>query len=325
MDELEKEIYSLDLAIEKANKKSDDLSKLIAKTELEIETVNLKNSKLAKNHGTLAEPFIYKIRNEKNVELRQWTNYKIASAIYDWFLNTLVVVDVKGIVMPINGFDDLGRINSLLPYFDAHIKSLTYEPVVSSEEIDKIYSETRYGDKKEIIELMKFTKSNIGRQSTISHIVTTRGNIYQLNFKESKLTINKLMTEHHDGTIHQLVEESDGTHRLIELISVLVKTDADKVYVIDELDRRLHPLITRNFIDMYYKLGLDNTQLIITTHETRIASTEIFRMDEINLVSRDENYCTVVKRANEVVKDRDKRLDELYLNNLLGGTPQIKD
>lgn len=323
LKELEKEIVDLEKVINDSNKDSEKLSKKVSELEESIMINDAKMSKITKNDVSSNKPFIYRIRNEKNVDMENWRNYKIASAIYDWFLNTLVLVDVKGTVMPINGFDDLGKINSLLPYFDAHIKGLTFAPVDSQKEIDDIYYETKYGNGKDITELLEFTKSNIGRQSIISHIITTRNNIYQLNYNESRLTINRLMTIHHDGTVHQLIEESDGTHRLIELISVLIKTDGEKVYVIDELDRRLHTLITKNFIDMYYKLGLDNTQLIITTHETRLATTEMFRMDEINLVGHDENFCTVVKRANEVVKDRDKRLDEMYLNNLLGGTPQI--
>ena len=319
LKELEKEIADLEKTINDLNSISDVQLKERSELEISIEVINARMSNDVFNNKS----FIYRIRNEKNVDMGNWRNYKIANAIYDWFLNTLVLVDVKGIVMPINGFDNLEKINSLLPYFDAHIRGLTFAPVDSQKEIDDIYSEIKYGNGKDIGELLKFIKSNVGSQSVISHIVTTRNNIYQLNYNESRLTINRLMTIHHDGSVHQLVEESDGTHRLIELISVLIKTDGKKVYVIDELDRRLHTLITKNFIDMYYKLNSDNTQLIITTHETRLATTEMFRMDEINLVGHDENYCTVVKRANDVVKDRDKRLDEMYLNNLLGGTPQI--
>ncbi len=299
----------------------------IKKIEIEISADKLRNTRTFREipmvFDLISESVLYR-RSRGRQSTIDWRGVKVANEIHDWFLNTLVLVSIKGKVTPSNCFDDLKRINDLLPMFDAHIKGLIFEPVVKSNEVEDMFDETSIGRS---YNLFEFMGTNTGRQSSITKIVNSNNNIFQLNFRESKIFANKLKTIHFDDTIHELIEESDGTRRLIELISILVETEAQKVYVIDELDRRLHPLITKNFIEMYHQLkqSLENTQLIITTHETRLISTEIFRMDEINFVERDENYSTVVRRASDVVVDKDKKLDELYLNRVLGGVPIITD
>ena len=94
-------------------------------------------------------------------------------------------------------------------------------------------------------------------------------------------------------------------------------------FIIDELDRRMHPLLTLNFVESFYNLYSDRIQMIITTHETRLVTTDLFRLDEINFVERDEDYNTVVFRAKDVIKDQNKRLDEMYLEDKLWGVPHI--
>lgn len=47
-------------------------------------------------------------------------------------------------------------------------------------------------------------------------------------------------------------EESDGTQRLLDLLDILITPDRDSVFVIDELDRSLHPQLTYRFALKYF-------------------------------------------------------------------------
>ena len=51
-----------------------------------------------------------------------------------------------------------------------------------------------------------------------------------------------------------LSEESDGTVRILDLLEILLAKEG-KTYVIDELDRCLHPSLSYKFIDTYLQLA----------------------------------------------------------------------
>ncbi|MBR4226980.1 MAG: ATP-binding protein [Candidatus Methanomethylophilaceae archaeon] len=251
----------------------------------------------------------------------EWIENCIKNDVYEWFSDTLVLVDIKDRVLPIGGFDCLERINGLLPLFDAKIKGLTYKEIKNDDDIGEI---VRRIDRNTLLSLFNCVKAIEGFGSSLTKIVAGGNDLYELNYEESRFRIKKLMSVHKDGSVHEMIEESDGTRRLIELASVLVDPDHEKVYLIDELDRKLHPLITMNFVSSFYQMRSSKIQLILTTHETRLATTDTFRLDEINLVDRDE-HGTRVTRVKDAVKDYSKPLDEMYLEGLLmGGIPRIE-
>lgn len=76
---------------------------------------------------------------------------------------------------------------------------------------------------------------------------------------------------YHEGTEEPfyMYEESDGTKKIFKLLEILFQEDDDIIYVVDEIDRCLHPLLTYNFINAFLEKALTtNCQLIVTTHES---------------------------------------------------------
>ena len=60
------------------------------------------------------------------------------------------------------------------------------------------------------------------------------------------------MFRHEDN--HELFEygeESDGTQKLIELVEIILN-DEEKTFIIDELDRSLHPQMTKKFVETFF-------------------------------------------------------------------------
>ena len=91
--------------------------------------------------------------------------------------------------------------------------------------------------------------------------------------------------------IFEMFEESDGTSRLFDFIPMLIDMRAnDAVYVIDEVDRSLHPMLTLKLLEMYNSLLRSDSQmqLICTTHESNLLSTAPIRQDEIWFVEKDK-------------------------------------
>ncbi|HXH99150.1 MAG TPA: ATP-binding protein [Sphingobacteriaceae bacterium] len=84
--------------------------------------------------------------------------------------------------------------------------------------------------------------------------------------------------------------ESQGTNKIIDLSGPIFDTLAlGKLLVIDELDAKLHPLITTHIVNLFNdpKKNFNNAQLLFATHDTNLLSSELFRRDQIWFTEKD--------------------------------------
>ena len=97
----------------------------------------------------------------------------------------------------------------------------------------------------------------------------------------------------------------------------------EKVFVIDEMERSLHPALMRKLMDLFFKYANDiSTQLIFTTHESTLMDQDILRRDEIWLMEKTKAGVSSFKRLDEKFNLRfDKELEKDYLKGLFGATP----
>ena len=122
--------------------------------------------------------------------------------------------------------------------------------------------------------------------------------------------------------IFEMYEESDGTSRLLDFIPMLIDMRAnDAVYIIDEVDRSLHPMLTLKLLEIYNSLlGTDsNMQLICTTHESNLLSTAPIRQDEVWFVEKDKTGASHLSSLCEY-KPREN-VQKGYLNGRYGAIP----
>jgi uncharacterized protein len=86
-------------------------------------------------------------------------------------------------------------------------------------------------------------------------------------------------------------EESFGTQKYFSIAGYVLDTlTQGGVLFIDELDARLHPLLSL-LIVQFFNNDIDNSinsQLIFTTHNTNLLSAKILRRDQIYLINKDE-------------------------------------
>ena len=75
-------------------------------------------------------------------------------------------------------------------------------------------------------------------------------------------------------------------------MDMLLNKREDVLYVVDELERSLHPKLTERFLQLFMQLHDEQRmQLLFTTHESSIMDQAIFRRDEIWFVERNAEKC----------------------------------
>jgi len=129
-----------------------------------------------------------------------------------------------------------------------------------------------------------------------------------------------------DGSerIFNITEESDGTIRLLDFIPMLIDMRTnDAVYLIDEVDRSMHPMMTVMLIELYNKILSDrkncNLQLICTTHESTLLSETQVRNDEVWFVEKDKHGASHMTSLVEYKPRQDVRRG--YLLGRYGAIP----
>jgi len=151
--------------------------------------------------------------------------------------------------------------------------------------------------------------------------------------KDGTLVAKKLVTYHakSDGTEEkfEMRQESDGSKRLIDILPAFLDMSTgktNKVYIVDELDRSLHTLLTRNLLELYLSTCSANSraQLLFTTHDVLLMDQQLFRRDEMWVTERAADGVTNLQSFSEYKDVRaDKNIRKSYLQGRLGGIPRI--
>ena len=122
--------------------------------------------------------------------------------------------------------------------------------------------------------------------------------------------------------------ESEGTQKITELLGLIFITlSSGRLLVIDELDAKLHPLLTRAIIQLFTcpKINQHGAQLVFTTHDTNQLHLDYVRRDEIWFTEKSPVEATKLYSHIEF-KDFDPSMDitEQYVNGRYGAIPRIK-
>lgn len=122
-------------------------------------------------------------------------------------------------------------------------------------------------------------------------------------------------------------EESDGTQKFFGLLGpwldVLKK---GYVLVVDELDIRLHTLLTKKLITLFHnpEINKKNAQLIFTTHDTNLLDQDLFRRDQIWFTEKREDKSTELYSLDDFSVRKDAKIEKGYLQGKYGAIPYIK-
>lgn len=243
--------------------------------------------------------------------------------IYDWFKNTLVLIAPNSTYSSYDQFMQEGMLlynsmNNALVELDTGITSLGEEKIPIENFPQTI--------RNKILE-------NLPDGSSVNLHLSDPENRFVITKKNGVLSAKKLIAYHKtiDGkkVKFEFGQESAGTLRIIDILPAffaLCTPKSPKIFIIDELDRCLHTLLTRALLESFLSTCTQEgrSQLLFTTHDALLIDQQLFRRDEIWVTERNSNGGTSLFSFGEYKNIRfDKDIRKSYLRGHLGGIPKI--
>lgn len=127
--------------------------------------------------------------------------------------------------------------------------------------------------------------------------------------------------------------ESEGTKKIIDLSGPIFDTLLlGNTLIIDELDSKLHPLITIRIVKLFNdpESNPNNAQLIFATHDTHLLGSDLFRRDQVWFTEKDElDQTDLYSLYDFILPDgskvrNDSNLEKNYIRGRYGAIPFIK-
>jgi hypothetical protein len=142
------------------------------------------------------------------------------------------------------------------------------------------------------------------------------------------LTIHKKYDQHNKHIGHEHFsfseEESLGTQKYFSLSGyILDALTQGGILVIDELDARLHPLVSTLIVQFFNSLkdNVTNAQLIFSTNNTNLLSDKIFRRDQVFFIEKNQFGSSTLINLLEKGARNDASFEKDYLNGEYNAVP----
>lgn len=258
-------------------------------------------------------------RNKKYSEDSKLVFFK---EVYSWLSQNIIIVKPNTSFDNFQYYSDetsLELINKLIKTFDTGIDK------VRVEKTD--FEEFRKALPAKVFDLvMKDIRNKMAHKSLYSSArmtMRTDKSFFTVTLDDDEPIVSTLKLYHGKSFYDfNFDEESDGTRRIFDLLDMLLNKNDDIIYVVDELERSLHPKLTEHFLELFMNFHKGHkTQLLFTTHEASIMEQKLFRRDEIWFVERDGNNTSNVYSLDKFKERYDKTLSKAYLEGRYGAIP----
>ncbi|NEX12763.1 MAG: abortive phage resistance protein [Prosthecochloris sp.] len=271
--------------------------------------------------------FAFKGTRDNQLFLTNSVSQKVETfrPVYDWFNTCLELVAPDSRFEPFEQFLDqdnalYNRMNTLLPMLDTGIAHL------GAEEIP--FENIPFPDS-----LKKLLQEEVSESRSVRVVSDPYSDRFVISRRQGELIAKKLVTYHtrEDGSESkfELHQEADGSQRVIDVLPAFLDITAErskKVFIIDELDRSLHTLLTRRLLESY----LDScsahcrSQLLFTTHDVLLMDQHLLRRDEMWIAEREQNGASTLRSFSDYKDVRfDKDIRKSYLQGRMGGIPRM--
>jgi AAA15 family ATPase/GTPase len=255
----------------------------------------------------------------------------ILSVVYDWITKNLDVfypeqpLGNASFLASSTSFDEISK---LLKAFGTGIVKVKPVPVPLEKTFGQMPPEVRAILLKQIegnVQAARIKAAAKKKKFEWTGMIRDKNDIFLLKTEnEHELAAYSIEFEHpfRDGIVpFKIADESDGTARLFDLLEILV-SKAEKTYVIDELDRCLHPSLTYQFVKTFFESVKNrHVQLVVTTHESRLMDFDLLRRDEIWFVDKRKTGESDMYSLEEYNTRFDQKVDKAYLEGRYGGVP----
>lgn len=258
------------------------------------------------------------------------SDIKIYRRVYNWFKYKLSVnypdrpITNYSYLMDNESVDQIGK---LLSSFGTGVS----EFVIADVSLEKVAANVSKNIMQEIIDNLNeqkklYKEKNIDNSPAAMLRSTEDNSMFIIELDGDNVQCKTLEFKHKKtNAVFSLEEESDGTIRLLDLIEVLLSKDSERIYIIDEINRRFHPLLTYKFVEEYLKLASTrNIQLIVTTHESKLMDFDLLRKDEIGFIDKGENGRSTIFSLDTFSERFDKKVCKAYFEGNYGAIPRFK-
>lgn len=271
--------------------------------------------------------FLNIINTNKSKMFTENIELKIFRDIFTWFVFKLTISNPSTILTGYPYFSDsnLNEIAELLNALGTGISDLKFidvpKEIVKNKIPEKLYIKITADLEKQNV---KAKKSKEYRSP--SGMIRGPKEFYTFEINQNDtINIKTIEFSHENSSIFfNLKEESDGTARLLDLIEILFKVSDNHTFVIDEIDRCLHPIMTEKIIELFLKMAeYRNTQLIITSHESRLLTDDLLRNDEINFILKTPNGSSIINPLEKYQLRTDKKVYAALFDGTLDAIPKF--
>ncbi|MDR1964871.1 MAG: ATP-binding protein [Planctomycetaceae bacterium] len=268
--------------------------------------------------------FVEKLIDSKEVLLtflskKYSEDFENTKQAYKWFTTQLIIIDPQDVVtitpyLVLNP-DTKKFANQLVSTLNTGIAKIDIE----TQDLDEFSKE----DVKRITNRIKTNSFVILTDSTTGESVTV--------VSENDKIVSKKLIIYHKNDKGNLVElpfnrESDGTQRLFEYIPLFEDIINSKcVYLIDEIERSIHPLMIKELIKKMLLNENIKGQLIFTTHESNLLDQKILRPDEIWFAQKDNVGGSRFYSLSDYNISNSVDIENGYLNGRFGGIPFLSN
>jgi len=274
--------------------------------------------------------FLRLMNQNKNSLYVNDSGIKIYKLVYNWFKYKLSVnypdrpITNYSYLMDSESVDQIGK---LLSSFGTGVS----EFVIADVALEKVTANLPKDIMQEITDNLNeqkklYEEKNIDNAPAAMLRSSENNSMFILELEGDSIHCKTLEFKHEKtNAVFSLEEESDGTIRLLDLVEVLLSKDNERIYIIDEINRRFHPLLTYKFIEEYLKLAsARNIQLIVTTHESKLMDFDLLRKDEIGFIDKDETGKSTIFSLDTFSERFDKKVCKAYFEGNYGAIPRFK-
>jgi AAA15 family ATPase/GTPase len=171
------------------------------------------------------------------------------------------------------------------------------------------------------LETIDFSNENLSEQDGVKDFTDTK---FLLSLRTR---YNKDLKKDGEASFSFLSQESEGTRKMFELSPFIYRSLKEgTTLIIDEFDSRFHPLLTKKIVELFNSNQNSNSQLIFTTHDTNLLSSELLRRDQIDFVEKDKYGASHLYTLVEIKGIRNNAsFEKDYIQGKYGAIPFLGD
>ncbi len=238
--------------------------------------------------------------------------YKPFGEVFEWFNSNL---NYFGQISEIGDKYSIDYMNRSVENKEKVLKILQY----ADFDISDVLGNVIRMDRSEVPDpVVQFIEKQIGKSLSEGEFVRTE--LKSVHIRDDGTSIIKKFEEF----------ESAGTNVFFNILGIILDAleNHQRILVIDEFDTRLHPDLIMYLMKIFHDEDNNraNSQLIVTTHNTRILASDFFRREQIWFTEKNKkNKSTDLYSLFDYENRVDRSVEKGYFTGRYGGLPDIFD